>query len=135
MPVTIERFLDPWEAHVVKARLVAEGIDATVANDQLSMTNWPLSYAVGGAELQVPDEDFARARAVVEAYHRGDFERELVDAGYVAPPDPDACTCGAHAFAIPWRERVLLVLTFLLAGVTFPTHAGGRCTTCGRLRA
>ena len=34
MPVTIERFLDPWEAHVVKARLVAEGIDASVSNDQ-----------------------------------------------------------------------------------------------------
>ena len=61
MPVTIERFLDPWEAHVVKARLVAEGIDASVSNDQLA-TDWPIAFAVGGAALRVPESDAARVQ-------------------------------------------------------------------------
>ena len=86
MPVTIERFLDPWEAHVVKARLVAEGIDASVSNDQLA-TDWPIAFAVGGASLRVPDADVARAREVLAAYRRGDFARELDD---LAPPDDDS---------------------------------------------
>ena len=134
MPVTIERFLDPWEAHVVKARLVAEGIDATVCNDQLSMTDWPMAYALGGTALQVPDEDAARARAVLEAYHRGDFERDLVDAGYCAPPTDDACTCGHHVQSIPWNQRVLVIVLWFL-GATFSTRTTGRCKACGRLQA
>ena len=83
MPVTIERFLDPWEAHVVKARLVAEGIDATVSNDQLA-SDWPIAFAVGGAALRVPESDAARAREVIAAYRRGDYARDL---GEDPPPD------------------------------------------------
>jgi hypothetical protein len=136
MTVTIERFLDPWEAHVVKARLIAEGIDATVSNDQLSMADWPMAFALGGAALQVPDEDSARARAVLEAYHRGDFEQDLVDEGYLPPQPPDECTCGAHELGIPWRERILVVLMFLIGGATFPTRTiPGPCKACGRMRA
>ena len=75
MPV-LERFLDPWEAHVVKARLEAEGIDATLSDDQLA-TGWPIGFVVGGAALRVAEADTVRARAVLEAYRRGDFERDL----------------------------------------------------------
>jgi hypothetical protein len=136
MTVIVERFLDPWEAHVVKARLVAEGIDATVSNDQLSMADWPMAFALGGAALQVPDEDAGRARDVLAAYRRGDFEQDLVDAGYLPEPDPDACTCGTHAFTIPWHERVLVVLMFLAGGATFSTRTvPAHCRVCGRLRA
>ena len=135
MPVTIERFLDPWEAHVVKARLVAEGIDASVSNDQLSMIEWPISYALGGTALAVPEEDVERARDVLAAYHRGDFERDLVEAGHVDPPTDDTCTCGHHVMQIAWSQRLLVMLLggFFLA--TFPTRTTGRCRTCGRLCA
>ena len=84
MRVTLDSFLDPWEAHVVKARLVAEGIDATVANDQLA-TEWPIAFVVGGAALQVAEGDVVRARAVLAAYHRGEF---------ALPEDADACDDG-----------------------------------------
>ena len=136
MTVTIERFLDPWEAHVVKARLIAEGIDATVSNDQLSMADWPMAFALGGTALQVPDEDAARARDVLAAYHRGDFEQDLVDEGYMPPIVPDeTCACGTHQFQIPWNERARVLLMFLLGGATYPTRTSGRCIACGRLRA
>ncbi|UHQ20137.1 DUF2007 domain-containing protein [Lysobacter sp. KIS68-7] len=136
MTVTIERFLDPWEAHVVKGRLIAEGIDASVSNDQLSMVDWPMAFALGGTALQVPDEDAPRARDVLAAYHRGDFEQDLVDEGYLTPSAPDeTCACGTHQFQIPWRERVRVVLMFLLVGATYPTRTSGRCNACGRLRA
>ena len=76
MTVILDRFLDPWEAHVVKARLLAEGIDATLSDDQLAM-GWPVGFVVGGAALQVAEADSVRARAVLDAYRRGDFERDL----------------------------------------------------------
>ena len=134
MPVTVERFLDPWEAHVVKARLIAEGIDASVSNDQLSMVEWPLAFALGGTALAVPEEDVERARAVLEAYHRGDFERDLVEAGEVEPPTDDMCTCGHRVMQIAWDQK-LLVVVLALFGATFPTRTTGRCRSCGRLCA
>ena len=86
MSVTIERFLDPWEAHVVKARLSAEGIDATLSNDQLA-NEWPIAFAVGGAALLVAEEDASRARAILAAYRRGDYAHDLDDA---PPPGDDS---------------------------------------------
>lgn len=76
MPVILDRFLDPLEAHVVKARLDAEGIDATVSDDQLSMA-WPVAFVVGGTAVRVAEADLARARAILDAYRRGDYERDL----------------------------------------------------------
>ena len=63
---------------MVKARLVAEGIDATLSDDQLSM-GWPVGFVVGGAALRVDEADSVRARAVLAAYRRGDLARELPD--------------------------------------------------------
>jgi hypothetical protein len=79
--------------------------------------------------------ELARARAVVEAYHRGDFERELIDEGFVpASTDDDACTCGHRVQSIPWSQRALVVALGLF-GATFPTRTSGRCSICGRFQA
>ena len=41
MLVTLARYFDPWEAHVLRARLESEGIPATVTGDQHIIANWP----------------------------------------------------------------------------------------------
>ena len=51
MLATVTRYFDPWEAHILCARLVAEGIPASVIGDQHIMANWPMSVALGGAAL------------------------------------------------------------------------------------
>ena len=133
MLVTLDRFLDPWEAHVVCARLRADGLFAEVANDRMAIVDWPMSYALGGVQLQVKPEDLAEARTILEAYRRGELDVEED-----APEDHEdapLCTCHPPGPRIPWRDRVLVVALFLLGGATFPTRTvGGLCTRCGRQR-
>lgn len=63
MLVTLARFLDPWEAYVVRALLEAEGLPATVAHAHHAIANWPMSLALGGTAVQVPAPLLVSARA------------------------------------------------------------------------
>ena len=135
MLVTLARFLDPWEAHVVCARLRADGLFAEVANDRMAIVDWPMAYALGGTQLQVKAEDIAEARAIFEAYRRGelDVERDVPPAAEAEP----VCTCPPRGPDIPWGQRVLVVALYLVTFglVIFPTRTvGGLCTTCGKTR-
>jgi len=131
--VTLARFLDPWEAHVVCARLRADGLFAEVANDRMAIVDWPMAYALGGTQLQVKPDDLAEARAILEAYRRGELDVEH-DAADDAEAEP-ACTCPPRGPVIPWGERALVIALFLLGGATFPTRTvGGLCATCGKTR-
>lgn len=132
MLVTVGRYFDPWEAHILRARLDAEGIPASVAGDQLVMANWPMSVALAGVALQVPGEHLAEARELVQAYHAGvlqqDLEAEHPDAADACP----RCGAGEVAGVIPMGQRALAVATFLVAGATFPTSASRlSCGACG----
>ena len=136
MLVTLARFLDPWEAHVVCARLRADGLFAEVANDRMAIIDWPLSYALGGTQLQVNPEDLAEARAILEAYRCGQLDVGHVDADPDQAQEP-ACTCPPSGPLIPWNQRLLVIAVYLvsLGNVTFPTRTvGGLCVTCGKTR-
>lgn len=53
------------DAHIALGRLQAEGIPATLADENLVQTDWLYSIAVGGIKLQVADADAGRARLVL----------------------------------------------------------------------
>lgn len=133
MPLkTLTNCYDPMEAHILRARLEAEGIPATVADDQHVTANWPLSVALGGARVQVPAEFEAQAEAVLRAYHDGDYEQALAEeTGLPA----DACpACGSTAIdhRVPVRQKALAIGVFLLGSATFPTRSSAaRCDGCG----
>ena len=129
---TIGRYLDPWEAHVLRARLEAEGIPATVACDQHIMAGWPMAFALGGALLQVPSAFAAQAQGVIEAYHAGALLADLVAEH---PEAADRCpACGAEAIlqSVPVGQRVLNSVAFLVATSPFPARASRlECRRCG----
>lgn len=132
MLVTLGRYFDPWEAHVLRARLESEGIPATVTGDQHIIANWPLSVALGGAALQVPAACQSEAEAVLASYHAGELQADLVAE---QPAAADACpACGAVSpkASVPLRQRLLAVATFLVASAPFPTRASRfQCASCG----
>jgi hypothetical protein len=71
--VCLTRIRVPTEAHILCARLNAEGI-ATVAGDaNLLQANPFLTQAVGGVRVLVYEADLARAREILQAFQRGDF--------------------------------------------------------------
>jgi len=53
--ITVKTFRDPWDAHLFRMRLEADGIPAFVANDQHVWMKWPISTALGGVRVQVPN--------------------------------------------------------------------------------
>ena len=132
MLATVGRYFDPWEAHILRARLVAEGIPATVAGDQHMMANWPMSVALGGAALQVPVEFLEQAQELVAAYHSGVLEQELIAAD---PGVQDRCpSCLGKDFvaSIPVGQRALNVATTLLFSIPFSSAASRiECRSCG----
>ncbi|MCZ4306661.1 DUF2007 domain-containing protein [Zoogloeaceae bacterium G21618-S1] len=69
----VARCLDPTEAHLLCACLKASGLSAMVADANLVQTHSLIAVAVGGARVLVPEAQLERAKAVLEAYHRGDF--------------------------------------------------------------
>src|SRR5262249_43926502 len=58
--VTVAAYLKPQEAHLLRSRLEAEGIEAFVEGE-LTSTAWGADV-LGGSEVQVAEKDLARAR-------------------------------------------------------------------------
>lgn len=69
----VARYLVPMDALLAHGCLVAAGIPAVLADDQLVQTNMLLAPAVGGVRILVPQEHLQESKAVLEAMQRGDF--------------------------------------------------------------
>jgi hypothetical protein len=70
---TVARYMNPINAHIVRACLEAAGVPAIVADANLVQMNSLLAVAVGGVRILVPAIRVAEAREVIAAYNRGDF--------------------------------------------------------------
>lgn len=132
MLVTVARFLDPWEAHIVCGALQADGILASVAFANHAIVNWPMAYALGGTAVQVPDDYLDQSRRLLAEYYSG--ELELEDPGVESKvPEGHCSVCRSTDLqpVIPWRQRVLVMLLGMF-GATFPTSSTEwKCGACG----
>jgi hypothetical protein len=79
--VLIARLFTPFEAHMLRSRLEAEGVLAVVADDQIVGANPFLTMAVGGVRVLVPELDAERAREIVSAIERGEYGLDERNAG------------------------------------------------------
>lgn len=66
-------YLDPLQAHIVRARLEAEGIAARLADAHLLQLHPLLAPAVGGVRVLVPAAQAAAARAIIAALADGAY--------------------------------------------------------------
>jgi len=62
---TVAKYPDVYKAHIVKGMLENEGIECEVVNENLPF----LGMGVAGFDVRivVNDEDYARAKAIIEA--------------------------------------------------------------------
>src|SRR5262245_49028886 len=67
--VQVASFSYPQDAHLLKARLEAEGIPASIADEHSVMTNWLMQGAIGGVKVLVLENDVARAKVIVARSH------------------------------------------------------------------
>ena len=126
MLATIATYSFPYEAHIAKARLDAEGIPAFVADEQTINMQWLYSNAMGGVRLQVPEQFVAQAAEILAEDHSEELEQEL-------GADSVSCeACGSdntepYQIGKRWAFLVFLGLDFPL----FPVKNTRRCKDCG----
>jgi hypothetical protein len=130
--MTVASFTEPWEAHLLRLRLQAEGICAVVAHEHLVWTIWPWALAVGGVQVLVLAEAWAQARAIATRCRAGGYSAELEQ--LFGPLDDDRCPrCGSTNFKSRRSLPMLMILLvgYFFAGAIFPLRASvHRCTAC-----
>lgn len=131
MLVTCANFYDPVEAQVVRARLEAEGIPATVADDHMIHANRPLSVALGGAKLQVPEECLADALLVMENYFSGAFSADVDAETGTEPLKCPKCLGSSIKRSVPASQKALAIGVYLASGATVSTRESlFQCQDC-----
>jgi hypothetical protein len=131
MLTTVKTFRDPWEAHFFRARLAAEGIPATLANDQHIWVNWPISTALGGVRVQVPDAFSEQAEDVLARCASGAYQAELAE--MFGDIEERRCpVCGARDIKRrPPLGELLFGLVMLLFTAVKVSATNCTCRVCG----
>lgn len=126
MLITIARYSLPYEAHLAKSRLDAEGIPAFVADEHTIGMQWLYSNALGGVRLQVPEPWAEEARCILAE----DREQPLMESQ--GEDRPSCPRCGSEDTEIHQRGRRWAFLVFLgLDFPLFPVRNVIRCHHCG----
>jgi Putative prokaryotic signal transducing protein len=133
MLVTVATFTNPLEAHIVRGRLQAEGIEVYVAHEHHIWANWFLSTALGGVKLQVSPEDVQRADEILQHERVGDYEGLLPDA---EPPDtepqPTCPVCYSLDITAFRRSGRLSLFIVWLSSLPLPYSSNSMvCRNCG----
>jgi hypothetical protein len=89
MLTTAAQFTEPWEAHLFRMLLEAEGLFAVVAFDNHPWATYAMSWAIGGVRVLVVEEELEQARAIEERCIAGEY-KALVDTefGFRATAEP-----------------------------------------------
>lgn len=128
MLVTISRYSLPYEAHLAKSRLDAEGIPAFIADEHTINMQWLYSNALGGVRLQVPEAYAEDARRILDE----DREQDLLDQeGWESLVCPECGSEDTEFYQIGrrWAFLVFLGINFPL----FPVKDGIKCRSCGAI--
>ena len=132
MLVTVARFIEPSEAHVVRALLDSAGLGSSTASEHHVTADYQISLALGGVRIQVPLENREEAEALVASYSRGELQRDLeLELGIDAQDLCPQCSSREIAWRIP-KATAFALLVFMLFLFSFPVRPSlGVCTSCG----
>jgi len=134
--ITVATFSKPEDAHLLRLRLGAGGVDAYVQDENMVQMNWLYSSAIGGVRVQIDEGDLEAAREIVAAPSVENGEvAEVSEAGFTACPgcsstktEPDEC---------PRRLAFLsMIFSMVTFGVAFPfafLRRRWKCADCGCL--
>ncbi|GAE64607.1 DUF2007 domain-containing protein [Chryseobacterium indologenes] len=113
------------EANRDKQILAENGINSFIANEQLIQSDWLLSQAVGGIQLQVFENDVEKAKEVLQDYN--DNEKFTLEVEHtISDPEFDfVCPkCGSNHI---YRDDS--ATSFF--GISFLTSHTFKCYYCG----
>lgn len=74
--ITVFTTFSPAEAQLIRSRLDASGFHALVAHELSALSMDGYSMAAGGIQVQVPEEEAADARQLIESAQGENLESE-----------------------------------------------------------
>jgi len=126
MWVTIAAYSLPYEAHLAKARLEAEGLEVMVADEHTISMQWLYSNALGGVKVNVREGYELRALDILNEDRSDLLEPEARE------DEPHCPDCGSQALEAVTVGRRWAFLTILLANAAlWPIQHKRQCTDCG----
>jgi hypothetical protein len=101
---TIASFMNSEDAHLLRIKLGDEGINAIVNNDIMSQVLPYYTNAIGGVKVEVPDDEFEKAQAILNREQpQVNLREELI-----------CPKCGSADIAQELNKKRFYVLSFLL---------------------
>lgn len=113
--VTVARFTKPEDAHLLRLRLEAGGVDVFLADETVVQVDQGISLAMGGVRLQVAEEDVEQARAIMAE-------------GLAAVA---ACPCCGSEEILPVGQQRGLLSKIVLHLLVIAPAVSWRCAACG----
>jgi hypothetical protein len=130
--VTVSAFREPYEAHLFRGRLQAEGIVAFVAHEMNVANAWHRSVALGGVKVQVSSDELELAREIEQACRDGVF-KDLLRAELSDLDDTVCPYCGGTKYRkrrpLP-RAALAVAISLYLTVVLPPVGWIRRCESC-----
>jgi hypothetical protein len=119
--VTVDRFYHPTEAHIAAGRLEAEGVPVFLLGINHASTNWLITTALGGIQVQVPAANADAARKI------------LAEIDAAARDEPMTCpACASSRTTAPDGSWRISFLTLHLFSIPLPwRQEKRRCLDCG----
>lgn len=122
--VLIASYLWPFDVHLDKSRLEADGITCFVFNEELISMNWLYSAAVGGVKLYVRADDLQRAQEILGAQCDG----TVLESGN----DERCPACQSLNLEYKNDHKRWIFLSWLLIGIPLPFFKERwKCKDCG----
>ena len=132
MLVTVSAFREPYEAHLFRGRLEAEGVTAFVAHEMNVANAWHRSVSLGGVKVQVSSDQYEKAREIERACCRGEF-RDLLQDELGDLDNPVCPYCGGTEYRKrrPFPRTALAVAASMATLIVLPPLGWIlRCETC-----
>jgi hypothetical protein len=130
--VTVSAFREPYETHLFRGRLQAEGIAAFVSHEMNVANAWHRSVSLGGVKVQVSSDQYETAREVERACCGGDY-REVLREEFGDLDDPTCPYCGGTEYLKrrPLPRAALAVAASMATLVVLPPLGWiHRCESC-----
>lgn len=130
--VRIKFYQNAIEANRDKQILAEEGIESWIANEQTVQSDWLLSQAIGGIQLQVFEYDLARAEKILEDFESEDSALEVEHT--INDPEFDfLCPeCGSNHIYRDEKPGGIFGISVLLLGIPLKVPAQKyHCYHCG----
>lgn len=126
MWVTVASFSLPYEAHLARARLEAEGLTVWVADEHTISMQWLYSNALGGVKVNVREGQELRALDILAEDRSDLLEEEAME------DEPRCPDCGEKALEAVTAGRRGAFLSILLTNAAlWPIRQQRRCRACG----